>query len=352
MKVVIYFLIDSKLINFLFLIHAHRTRHNTAHAHNTTLCTQHTVPYHIMLHCTAPHHTALHHIILYRIIPHHIQHECERLKRSVSTIRNIVEQQTNWLTETESSLQKLFRNNVIERYNKECSSIDRLINMISECIEMAEPITNLWFLASDTIVVSKNILLTYPEPSEIIPNIEEKYDNKLNKNQIDMVDTWINSISLGNIVLEQDFSALLDRSLSTIGPYKTKSSLSENNFYNHLTFPKKWRENEKEIDTDRPREKDKEIEREKFLPTKIIPKIAINNNSNNNNNTNNNGDINHSNNNSSNNNINDNDKINQDMMRGIRKYLFSRDRVQGVDEHTGSLFVENISKVLKGCLSV
>ena len=62
------------------------------------------------------------------------------MRRSVGTVRSIVENQTNWLNETESSLQKMLQKNIIERYNKECSSVDRLINMIGDCIELAEPI--------------------------------------------------------------------------------------------------------------------------------------------------------------------------------------------------------------------
>ena len=233
------------------------------------------------------------------------------MRRSVSAVRSIVENQTNWLTETELSLQKMLQKNVIERYNKECSSVDRLINMIGDCIELAEPIKYLWSIALDTIVVSKNILLTYPEPSQVIPIIEDNYDDKLNENQIEILDFWIASISLGNVILEQDLLSLLDRGLSMIGPFRTKSYFSQSNSYHHLTFPNNWRDIEKEVEKDKEKEKTTKIITNNINPLKI------------------------------------NDKLNFDMMTGIRKYLLPRDRVFGVDEFTGTVYVEKILKILK-----
>ena len=250
------------------------------------------------------------------------------MRRSVSAVRSIVENQTNWLTETELSLQKMLQKNVIERYNKECSSVDRLIDMIGDCIELAEPIRHLWSISLDTIVVSQNILLTYPEPSPVVPIIENNYDDKLNENQMEILNFWIDSISLGNVILEQDLLSLLDRGLSMVGPFRTKSYLSEYNPYHHLTFPMNWRDIEKEVEKEKEREKEREKEKEKEKE-KSSRMITSNVNP-----------------------IKINEKLNSDIMTGIRKYLLPRVKVFGVDEYTGTVYVEKISKILKESLAV
>lgn len=192
--------------------------------------------------------------------------------------------------------------------------------MIRDCIDSAEPVRNHWQLAPDVISISKNVLLNYPELPQIIPNIELNYDDKLNEKQTHILETWIESIALGNVLLEQDLMSLVDRGLSSLGPFCPSATLPDGCF-NHITLPKQWRA----------------LEFEESIQDLVQVPLRSGRMST--------GRM-------STDELNQIDEINQDscMTRGIRKYLFSRDKVHGVDEHAGTVYSDTILDILKGTL--
>lgn len=219
----------------------------------------------------------------------------------MTTLKGTIEKQTVWITETEGSLQALLLRKVSERYDKECSCAERLIAMIGDRIQFAKPIMHRWLLASDVITVAKNVLLAHPDPPAVIPTVEAHGVNKLNDRQLTMLDDWVDSVSLGGVVLEQDLLSLLDRALNPIGPFKTKSYLSEG-VLRHLTFPKLWRDLEHPTSTHHTSNTDLVEDSE------------------------------------------------AEFRDGIRKYLFKRDKVHGVDEHVGTICVDSLLTILGGKL--
>jgi hypothetical protein len=223
------------------------------------------------------------------------------LRLSVAALKATIEKQTVWITDTEASLQALLLKKVSDRYSKECSCAERLIAMIGERIDRAKPIMHRWLLASDVIALLKNVLLAHPDPPAVVPTIEAQGENKLNDRQLTMLDDWVDSISLGGVVLEQDLLSLLDRALNPIGPFKTKSHLPEG-VMRHLTFPKLWR------------------------------------------------DLEHSASAHSSSNIDLVEDSEMEFKEGIRKRLFKRDKVHGVDEHVGTIYVDSLLSLLGGKL--
>ena len=201
------------------------------------------------------------------------------------------------MTEAESTLQMSLHKKISERYDRECASAERLIGMIGERIESAKPIKHQWLLAPDVISVAKNALLISPDPPIIVPRIETHHDNKLNNRQLKMLEDWIDSISLGVVVLDQDLQSLMDRAMSKIGPFGTKSVLSDS-VLRHLTFPKQWR------DADSSKS-----------DTSCVPAVS---------------------------------DINAVDFVEMRKLLFSEDKVVGVDEHVGTIYADVILSVLSG----
>jgi hypothetical protein len=146
-----------------------------------------------------------------------------------------------------------------------------------------------------------NALITPFKSFPPTPSIEEYHPNQLNDNQYNILAQSINSISLGSIILEQDLLALLDRGLSPIGPYSAQT-VTSNNKLTHLTFPKDWR--------------DFEIIKSEFKEEQTS--------------------------------LNENE---EKMMKGIRKYFISGEKVRGVDETTGTVFVETTLDLLGNKLS-
>lgn len=191
-------------------------------------------------------------------------------------------------------MQLSFHKKISERYDRECASAERLIGMIGERIESAKPIKHQWLLAPDVISVAKNALLISPEPPAVVPRIETHYDYKLNSRQLKMLEDWIESISLGVVVLDQDLLSLMDRAMSKIGPFGTKSVLSDS-VLRHLTFPTLWRgANSSKLDSSSASD------------------------------------------------------INTTDFEEMRKLLFSEDKVIGVDEHVGTVYADVILSVLSG----
>lgn len=162
--------------------------------------------------------------------------------------------------------------------------------MIGECIEQAVPIHNRWLLAPDVIAVTNTLLIPF-KSFPPVPIIEEYYSNQVNDNQYSILAKSINSISLGSIILEQDLLALLDRGLSPIGPNSAHTVIS-NNKLTHLTFPKEWRDLERAV---------------------------------------------------SDHTVEDSQSLNENKertMKGIRKHFLKGEKVHGIDETTGTVYVE------------
>ena len=236
------------------------------------------------------------------------QHECVRFKRSVKSIKRILKRQTAWLQDTEATLLSLLEKKILERYEKECSSAERLMGMIEEKIESAQSIRCQWLLAPDVIAVVKNVLLTPPEPSTVIPVVERCDNDKLNEIQINALEVWINSVALGGLVLEEDLHSLLDRGLSVIGPFGTKTLHSEGTL-EHLTLPKKWRDLEYSSSTS---------SSSSLLKSTKQPSINTGKHS--------------------------------SHFEGIRKFVVKREKVNGIDEYTGTMSVDSILNILRGKL--
>jgi hypothetical protein len=169
-----------------------------------------------------------------------VWHEVERLKQSVATVRLLVADQTAWLQSTEASLQRLLSDLVAVRFDRECASCERLIGMIGERIESAEPIHHQWLLAPDVVAVTKGVRLVPADTPPPAPVVEGYWTDRLNLAQHTLWNEWVAGVSLGGVVLEQDLEALLDRGLSPIGPMGTLTQGS--GVSRHLTLPKKWRE--------------------------------------------------------------------------------------------------------------
>lgn len=198
------------------------------------------------------------------------------------------------------------------RYEKECSAAERLIGMIEEKIECASSIRHQWLLAPDVIAVVKNVLLTAPEPSTVIPNIIKSDDDELNEMQFKALEKWINSVSLGGFVLEEDVHSLLDRGLSAIGPFGTKT-LHSDGVLEHLTFPKRWRDLEPSNSNSNSHTNSHSKSSKQLVANTCKPLPHF---------------------------------------EGIRKYVVKRERINGIDEYTGTMSVDNILKILRGKLSL
>jgi hypothetical protein len=238
------------------------------------------------------------------------QHECERFRRSIGSIKSILAKQSAWLTGTEATLQSVLEKKISERYEKECSAAERLIGMIEEKIESAQSIKHQWLLAPDVIAVVKNVLLSASEPSTVIPKMTKCDDDELNKMQINALEKWINSAALGGFVLEEDLHSLLDRGLNAIGPFGTKT-LHSDGVLEHLTFPKKWRDLEPSNSTSnsRPNSHSKSTKQLIVNTVKSLPHFE-----------------------------------------GIRKYVVKREKINGIDEYSGMMSVDSILKILRGKL--
>jgi hypothetical protein len=240
------------------------------------------------------------------------QHECERFRKSIGCIKSILAKQSAWLTDTEASLQLVLEKKISERYEKECSAAERLIGMIEEKIESAQSIRHQWLLAPDVIAVVKNVLLTAPEPSTIVPVITKCDDDELNEMQFKALEKWINSVALGGSVLEEDLHSLLDRGLNAIGPFETKT-LHSDGVLEHLTFPKKWRDLE---------------------PSNSNSHSHFNSHS------------------KSTKQLTVNTEKSLTHYEGIRKYVVKREKINGIDEYSGTISDDNVLKILRGKLSL
>ena len=174
-----------------------------------------------------------------------VWHEAERLQRSAATIRRLVGEQTRWLQRTEATLQQLLRDLIEARYDRECASCERLVAMVGECIESADPIHHQWLLAPDVVAVTKGTLLLPAALPPVEPVIDVYEKDGLNAQQFQLMREWLSSVALGEVVLEQDLHALLDRSMTAVGPLATHTCAvagpDGGAALRHLTMPRTWR---------------------------------------------------------------------------------------------------------------
>ena len=184
--------------------------------------------------------------------------------------------------------------------------------MIEEKIESASSIRHQWLLAPDVIAVVKNVLLTAPEPSTVIPDIIKCDDDEMNEMQFKALGKWINSVALGGFVLEEDLHSLLDRGLNAIGPFGTET-LHSDGVLEHLTFPKRWRD----LEPSNSNSNSHTNSHSKSLKQLIVHKGKS-----------------------------------LPHFEGIRKYVVKREKIDGIDECSGAMSVDNILKILRGKLSL
>lgn len=110
-----------------------------------------------------------------------------------------------------------------ESYEIEASTVQRLTDAISDIIMSNLPITNQWLLANDALVYMSDKRIIPEDDPYPVPDVVDIYSNKLNDEQKQMLTSWINSIKLGDVVLEQDVRELLDKSLNGVGPLTSES---------------------------------------------------------------------------------------------------------------------------------
>lgn len=169
-----------------------------------------------------------------------IWHEAERLKASMDNIKSDVSNQILWLSDMESGLKSMMTMLIEKRHSKELACIARLLEMIGETIEKAEPIRELWLVAADAISVHPASLVVSPEQEPPIPTVSRVFNDRLNHEQIEVLSQLVADITTGSIVLNEDCSSLLYRCLSPIGP-TTVVCLSDTAVMSSLTLPSDYR---------------------------------------------------------------------------------------------------------------
>ena len=169
-----------------------------------------------------------------------IWHEAERLKLSVDVIKQDLMRQISWLSSMEANLKSMVTMLIGKRHARELACTSRLVEMIGETIEKAEPIRELWLVAPDAISVHPTSLTVPPAPEPVTPSIAEFFRDHLSGEQMDVLAQLVADIKTGSVVLEEDLASLLDRSASPIGPLGTVH-LSDSATLINLTFPRTYR---------------------------------------------------------------------------------------------------------------
>jgi hypothetical protein len=160
----------------------------------------------------------------------------------LASIKEIIAGQVAWLKDMDASLIAMLKQLISTRYHREIATCHRLVGMIGETIAAAEPIRQEWLLAPDAIaVIDGRLIVPDPEPYPD-PVINEFYDDRLNEEQVDVINQWIQIVRIGEVILIEDMHALLDRCLSGCGPLGNVQSST--GYLSHLTLPKRWRDTE------------------------------------------------------------------------------------------------------------
>jgi hypothetical protein len=147
------------------------------------------------------------------------QFEAEKFVYILSRIRVIIEEQCAWMSKNESELIQLMENTIVEKFLKESSVTERLIDLISDQIMLNEPIRCEWRVTTDALAVISDRLVYPDNPPAVIPTVRTVYADQMNEEQMETFTTWLESAKLGEFILEQDLDHILDRALSTVGPF-------------------------------------------------------------------------------------------------------------------------------------
>ena len=176
------------------------------------------------------------------VLENAIWHEAERFKYILSVIRKTLESQIQWSNDMEESISKNMKDTIIARYSKEATTVDRLIHMLGDVIEQNLPLTEYWQITSDAIVVRKDMLIIPPVVQVEKVSTESIYDDRLNDEQLSMVERCLESMQLGNVIIEQDMQKFLELFLSTVGPLGNVTM--PKGILKHSMAPVKWLDEE------------------------------------------------------------------------------------------------------------
>lgn len=146
-----------------------------------------------------------------------VWYEAARLTYSVQQVKAHVLAEISYLEDSEAKMVKIVSDLVDARHAREQAQVMRLVHMVGEKVEAAEPIRELWLLSQDSIAVHRDQVVKQYPPAPVVPQIEAFDDHRLNTGQIGEVRNWLSSIKTGAVVLEQDVLAMLRRAVGTAG---------------------------------------------------------------------------------------------------------------------------------------
>lgn len=176
------------------------------------------------------------------IIENAIWHEAERLKVSFSLVRKMLDEHCAWLLQNETSLIEYMKGKIESRYKVEISIVDCLLNLIRTQIDNSEAISKEWLITTDAIVVCDGKVVIPLDILPPIPEIYEYYPDRLSKEQSDLLFQYIQTIQMGDVVLNEDIDSIINRLALHPGPlsniYGTPTQLS----LSSCLLPKTWRE--------------------------------------------------------------------------------------------------------------
>jgi hypothetical protein len=172
------------------------------------------------------------------VLENSIWHEAERLKFILSVIRKTIESQIQWLNEMEENISKHVKDAIFSRYLREVATVDRLVQIIGDVVDENLPLTEYLQITSDAIVVRKDMLVIPPAVAVEKVFTETVYDDRLNDEQLSMVERCLEYMQLGNVIIEQDMQKFLDQFLSPVGPLGNVTM--PGGLLKHSTAPSKW----------------------------------------------------------------------------------------------------------------
>lgn len=140
----------------------------------------------------------------------------------------------------ESGIFDLLRTMIAHHFEMEVMAAQCTIRMVSETIEACVPLRVQWLLAPDAVAVMNNELVVPAPVPPPEPTVNEFFTSHLNPEQVSLIQRWMESITTGSVILEQDMHAMLDRGFQGIGPLGMMQ-LSHAAHLHHLTLPRQWR---------------------------------------------------------------------------------------------------------------
>ena len=176
------------------------------------------------------------------VIENAVWHEAERLKASFSLVRKMLDDHCAWLLQNESSLIEYMKVKIENKYQVEMGVVDCLVNLIRVQIQNSEPIVNEWLVATDAIVVCDGKVVLPLDKVPPVPEIYEYYPDRLSKEQYDLLCQYIQSIQMGDVVLNEDIDSIISRLMSHPGPLSSIHGTPTPLSLSSCVFPKTWRE--------------------------------------------------------------------------------------------------------------